>query len=131
DTEYVKKAPLWKPIVSVIVGNFFTAAMNRYIFNAPWERISINTIEDNFENGWEWDSDRFGVNFFQHPYSGAMAFNSARARGYNFWESVPFAFGSSLMWEQFMENSRPSYNDLINTTVTGTLMGEIFYRMSS
>ena len=35
------------------------------------------------------------------------------------------------MWEQFMESSRPSYNDLINTTVTGALMGEIFYRLSS
>ena len=131
DPEYTKKVPLWGPVVGVVGGNLFIAAINRYIFNEPWERIGFNSILANFRSGWEWDQDRFGVNFFQHPYSGALGFNHARSQGYSFWESAPFAFCSSLMWEQFMENTVPSYNDLINTTLTGILEGEIFYRLSS
>ena len=30
-----------------------------------------------------------------------------------------------------MENTRPSYNDLINTTVSGVFLGEVIYRLSS
>jgi hypothetical protein len=35
------------------------------------------------------------------------------------------------MWEYFGENTLPSINDLINTTVTGAFVGEITYRLSS
>ncbi len=30
-----------------------------------------------------------------------------------------------------MENTRPSYNDLVNTTVSGVFLGEVLYRLSS
>src|SRR4030095_6556641 len=131
DPQYNKKAPIWRPIVRTILGNFFLAALNRWIFGFEWSKISFRSVENNFKNGWEWDTDKFRINFLMHPYAGAMSFNHARVDGYNFWESIPFAFGSSLMWEQFMENTRPSYNDLINTTVSGILLGEILYRLSS
>jgi hypothetical protein len=35
------------------------------------------------------------------------------------------------MWEYFGENTLPAVNDLINTTVTGALLGEMSYRLSS
>lgn len=35
------------------------------------------------------------------------------------------------MWEYFGENNLPSYNDIINTSVTGSFLGEIMYRLSS
>jgi hypothetical protein len=131
DPQYNPKSPLWRPIVGVIVGNFVTCAFNRFILNADYCRISFQTVKNNWNNGWEWDSDRFGVNFLQHPYSGALSYNQARTREYNFYESVPFAFGGSLMWEQTMENTRPSFNDLINTTFTSSFLGEMMYRLSS
>jgi hypothetical protein len=131
DPAYNKKGPLWRPILATIVGNLTLCAFNRFILNSGFCRISFQTVKNNWDNGWEWDTDRFGVNFFQHPYSGATGFTHGRVEGYNFWESVPFAFGSSLMWEQTMENTRPSYNDLINTTITGAFLGEILYRLSS
>jgi hypothetical protein len=131
DPQFNKKSPLWKPALGVIGGNFSIFFINRYILNSGFCRIGFQSIKNNFEDGWEWDTDRFGVNFLQHPYSGALSFNHARTQGYNFYESVPFAFGGSLMWEQFMENTRPSYNDLINTTITGSFLGEILYRLSS
>ena len=37
----------------------------------------------------------------------------------------------SLIWECFGETTLPSYNDLINTTLSGLLFGEILYRLSS
>ena len=35
------------------------------------------------------------------------------------------------MWKYFMENEPPSYNDLVNTSVTGITFGEISYRVSN
>ncbi len=71
------------------------------------------------------------MNFFLHPFSGGAFFNSARANGYRFFESVPFVFMGSLMWEYLGETTRPAYNDIINTTFSGALFGEILYRLTS
>ena len=131
DPQYNPKSPWWKPAAGVVVGNFVTAAFNRYVLNSGFCNIGWQSIKNNWNDGWEWDRDRFGVNFIQHPYSGALSFNHGRVEGYNFYESVPFAFGGSLMWEQTMENTRPSFNDLINTTINGSFLGEIMYRLSS
>jgi hypothetical protein len=49
----------------------------------------------------------------------------------SFWESTPYVFGGSLMWELFMETTRPSSDDLIYTTLGGIYLGEFLYRMSS
>jgi len=128
---YNQKSSLPWVIGKVFVGNTVTWAADRYIFNDDWARIGFNSWSSNVKQGFEWDTDRFGMNFFAHPYSGAGYFNSARDAGYNIYESIPFAVGGSLMWEYFGENSRPSYNDIVNTPVTGILLGEMSYRLSS
>jgi hypothetical protein len=129
--EYSPKSPWWACAIRVTLNNVFTWASDRYIFNADYARIGSSTWKHNLKTGWEWDKDRFGMNYFFHPYSGAGYFNAARSNGHTFYESVPFAFGGSLMWEYFGENTLPSVNDLINTTVTGAFLGEISYRLSS
>jgi len=131
DIEYNKKYPLWKPSLEVIGINIFVFSLDRYILNADYARIGINSWKNNLKFGWEWDKDRFGVNFVGHPYSGALAFSTARSNGYNYYQSLPFAVTGSLMWEYFGENTRPSYNDIINTPVSGALLGEVLYRLSS
>lgn len=128
---YNQRSPWWLCAIRVVGNNVVTWASDRYIFNWDFARIGINSWAHNLRTGWEWDTDRFGMNYFFHPYSGAGYFNASRANGYTFWESVPFAFGGSLMWEYFGENTLPSINDLINTTVTGAFLGEISYRLSS
>ena len=35
------------------------------------------------------------------------------------------------MWELTGENTKPSYNELINTTISGVFLGEVVYRLSS
>jgi hypothetical protein len=78
DPQYNKKSPWWKPAVGVVLGNFVTCAFNKYILNSGYCNIGWQSIRDNWNNGWEWDRDRFGVNFLHHPYSGAMSFNHGR-----------------------------------------------------
>ena len=43
-----------------------------------WAEISIKTWKNNFKYGWEWDDDRFGINFIVHPRTGNDYFNIAR-----------------------------------------------------
>jgi hypothetical protein len=131
DPEYNKRSSLWAVALRVVQVNVVVWAVDRFIFNYPYSHISSKTWNHNFQTGWEWDTDRFGMNFFFHPYSGAGYFMSARANGYNFYESAPFSFMGSLIWEYFGERTLPSYNDIINTTISGALMGEILYRLGS
>jgi hypothetical protein len=131
DTVYNKKYPLWVPAAEVLGAVTLTWAIDRFLLNADYARTGIPTWKYNIENGWEWDNDRFGVNFIGHPYSGTLSYNAGRANGYNFYQSFGFAVGGSLLWEYFGENTRPSYNDIIYTPVNGTFFGEILYRFSS
>jgi len=134
DPEYNKRYPLWMPICDVLGILTFTWSVDRFISNADYARIGLSTWKYNTYKGvyrWEWDNDRFGVNFVGHPYSGALAFNAGRTTGYNFYQSTGFSVFGSLMWEYFGENTRPAKNDLINTTLSGAFLGEILYRLSS
>lgn len=105
-------------------------AFNRYVAKQDYAYIDIHTIRKNIKHKWVWDNDDMGNNMFLHPYHGNLYFNSARSRGYNFWESGAFAFGGSAMWELFMENEYPSVNDIIATPIGGLALGEVFYRTS-
>jgi hypothetical protein len=132
DKYYYTRAPIWLPLVKITLSNAGLWAIDRYIFNYDFSHISIQSWKNNLREGWTWnDSDRFGNDFFFHPYTGGGYFMDARSLGYNFWESIPFALFGSAEWKYFGENDQPSYADLINTTVNGTFMGEIAYRLSS
>jgi Domain of unknown function (DUF3943) len=106
-------------------------AFTRFIRNGEWSRLSIDSWLTNLKFSWQWDNNDFSNNQFSHPYHGAMYFNAARANGYNFWESAPWAFGGSLFWELFGEVWAPAPNDLANTTLGGISLGEMLFRFSS
>lgn len=106
-------------------------AVTRYIRNAEWAHLSIHSWLTNLKFSWQWDNDAFGNNQFSHPYHGAMYFNAARSNGYNFWQSAPWAFAGSLVWELFGEVWAPAPNDLANTTLGGITLGEVMWRFSS
>ncbi len=119
------------PAVEVVGLNFAVWGYHRYLSGEGWSNISWESIKKNFKNGFEWDVDGYLMNQFWHPYHGSNYFNLARSNGLGFWESAPYAFGGSLMWEYFMENEPPSYNDIVNTPVTGIILGEISFRVSN
>ena len=142
DPLYNKKAPLWQPIMKIEIQNALVNLVDHYLIGYDWAVVGFNSwnrtaIKSGFpwNNGWKWDNDRFGNNFFLHPYTGAGYFNSARASGYNFWESSIFVFGGAYTYKLFGENGwpdgKPERNDLIATTLGGMFAGEVLYRLSS
>ncbi|MCF6269152.1 MAG: DUF3943 domain-containing protein [Melioribacteraceae bacterium] len=120
----------WLAATEVVGINVLVWANSKYLAKQDWADISASTIKENIKHGFTWDSDSFTMNQFLHPYHGAAYFNAARSNGLTFWESAPYVFGGSLMWEYLMENEPPSYNDLLNTTISGIILGEITYRVS-
>lgn len=121
----------WRAAIETVGLNVGVWAFDRYVLQEDFAKISIHTIKDNINNGFVWDNDQFSTNLFAHPYHGSLYFNTARSNGMNFWESAPYAFGGSLMWEIAAEREPPALNDLIATTVGGIALGEFTHRMSS
>jgi len=105
--EFNKKYPMWSVALKVTGANLFTFAVDRYFFNYDFSRVGFNSWKHNIQTGWEWDTDRFGMNFIVHPYSGGAFFNAAPSSGYNYWESAPFALLGSLEWEYFGKTPSP------------------------
>jgi hypothetical protein len=131
DAEYNKRYQFWYPLTLTTGTNVLTWGYDRYILNASFSRVGFKTWKYNLTHGWVWDTDRFGVDFLGHPISGAMFFNTARSSGYSFVQSFPYAVFGSVQWKYFGENDSPTINDLITTSVAGSLAGEILYRLSS
>src|SRR6266498_1901061 len=105
-------------------------AFDRYVSKEDFAFISKETVRQNFRTGFHYDSDTFPVNQSSHPYHGSLFFDSARSNGYGFWESSLFALTGSLIWECCMENTTPSINDFVNTTLGGMARGEVAHRAS-
>ena len=114
----------------VMVLNAGVWIFDLYLLKGDYARINIHSIQDNFRTGFVWDNDGFNTNLFAHPYHGSLYFNAARANGMNFWESIPFAIGGSLSWEFIFENEPAAINDLLSTSIGGSCIGEITWRLS-
>jgi hypothetical protein len=91
-------------------------------------RVTPKTWWHNMEQGWVWDLDDFTVNQVGHPYQGNNYFNTGRANGLSFYESAAVTAFGSATWEYFGETNHASLNDLINTTLGGIALGEMFHR---
>lgn len=130
DIQYYSKKNFWGAAAQVFGLNMGVWAYDRYIMNEDFAKISYKSIKENFKKGFIWDNDQIGTNMFLHPYHGSLYFNSARSRGFNYWESGAFALAGSSMWELFMESEYPSTNDIIATPLGGMALGEVFYRAS-
>ena len=105
DSLYNKRNNLWVPISETFAANVFVWSMDRYLLNEDFAKVGLSTWKRNIKDGWEWDIDRFGINFIGHPYSGTLSFNAGRANGYNYFQSTTFAIGGSLVWEYFCEDT--------------------------
>ena len=120
----VGHALLWTEIINgfYLLGNLGRGEETAHITPKTWWA--------NMKAGFEWDANPFLVNQFGHPYQGNNYFNAGRANGLSFWESAALtAFGSGT-WEYFGETNSASFNDLINTTLGGIALGEMFHRTS-
>jgi hypothetical protein len=132
DDTFVIKKNFWRASAEVVGVNLLVWSYDRYIRpgGGVGFRIGFNSWAENLKNGFEWDDNNFNTNQFAHPYHGNLYFNAARSNGYNFWESIPFAFAGSWGWEYLGETHHPSMNDWIATSVGGSAMGEMLHRFS-
>jgi len=131
DTVQPKKH-LWTALGSIAALNLTILAVDHYIVEGAYSHVTLRTIQRNLNpTKWWWDSDYFRTNLGEHPYTGGLYYNIARACGYNFWQSMPFVAFGSLMWEISGECEPPCYSDFIATTVGGMGIGEGMHRLSS
>jgi hypothetical protein len=105
---------------------------NRYIRQAEFAKISFNSVATNLNPAnWEWDDNKFVNNQISHPYHGSLYYNSFRTNGYGFWASSLGSAAGSVMWEIAWETHYPAPNDLINTSLGGTAVGELTFRVAN
>ena len=137
DPQYNKKYSVWVPLAEGIGDNIILSLIDSRVLKYQWAMVNTSTWINNFNDGfpwsskWDWDQTRFGNDFMGHPYFGNLYYNDARANGYNFWASAPFALLGAYEWKICGENVTPERNSLIATSVDGILLGEILYRISS
>ena len=138
DPVYNKRDPFWKPLLKITLENALLNLFDHYVMHFDWAVVGFSTWNRTaFRSGfpwsdrWIWDNDRFGNDFLLHPYTGAGYFNSARASGYNYWESSAFTFFGAYEWKLFGENDGPARNSLFATTLGGMVFGEVLYRLGS
>lgn len=125
------KARPWAAAAYTLTLDGLVWAYDRFIEKSEFAKISFSTMESNLETGFVWDSDRIATNHLGHPYNGGLYFMGARSCGLNFWQSIPYAVGGSLLWELFAEKEPPGLNDMIATPLAGAAFGESFHRISN
>src|SRR6478672_3031819 len=63
DPSYYRRSPVAVTAVRVLAADVFNWSLARYVFNYDWARTSLEQWKKNLHSRWEWDNDRFGVNF--------------------------------------------------------------------
>ncbi|WP_296631410.1 DUF3943 domain-containing protein [Thiobacillus sp. SCN 63-57] len=119
------------PAVEIIGFNFLLNRFNYHFIDKPVYDTSLQTIRDNLSAKWVVDTDPFAVNQFMHPYQGSVYFGLARSSGLDYWTSLGYTFGGSLIWEIAGETGPPSINDFVTTGLGGTFLGEPLFRMAN
>lgn len=120
----------WLGFADLMLVQLLPMVFDVVILDAPYAKISTTTWRNNLAYPWVWDHDIFVTNQFGHPLHGSMYYNAGRSNGYNFWGSALWPVAGSLMWELFAEVEAPAYNDFVNTSVGGIILGEALYRLS-
>jgi hypothetical protein len=133
DTALIAKPNFGRAAVEVVGINLLVWSFDRFIREGGTNhvfRVGFNSWQENLEAGWTWDDNSFQTNQISHPFHGSLYYGAARSNGYSYWQSLPFTFAGSFMWEYFGETHNPSMNDWIATSVGGAAVGEILHRLA-
>ena len=123
----------FKTATEITVINATVWAVSKYFIKKSWANISFDSMLWNLKHGFDWDIDTYFTNQFLHPYHGALHYSIAKANGFNYFESVAWAFLGAATAELFFEargeyNNTPSTNDLIINTLGAMTLGEVLFR---
>lgn len=100
------------------------------LFDNPWTFLKPSVLKYNFSQPWIWDNSPYLRNQAAHPLIGSFYFNAARSNSISFLPSVLYAAAGSALWETVFQIGEHSINDIITTTFSGAVSGEIIYRLS-
>lgn len=125
----IKKRPI-PTILENLGTNIFINRIDADLRDLHWGKVTPKTWLKNIKGKIEPDYDRFSTNWVGHPAHASLFFNAARYNGYNYWQSIPFTIGGSLMWEYFGETYAPSEIDIATMSLGGTYIGEVTHRLS-
>jgi hypothetical protein len=101
-----------------------------------WDDDALRRGGSNFGRAYTelpvWDGDAVFHNWIGHPYAGAFYYNMLRSQGATVVQSFGFAAFQTVMWEYVLESvaEQPSIQDLITTSIIGSVLGELFNRWS-
>ena len=118
------------PLAEIVLFDAVLNLVNRHTIGGEY-KSTIRSIRDNLKSSWTIDRDPFETNQLGHPYQGSMHYGFARSAGLSFWESTGYAVAGSALWEIAGETTPPSANDLVNTGLGGSFMGEALFRLAS
>ena len=110
---------------------FLLNQFDRHFLESDDYHSDFSSFKENLTGAWVSDSDPFSINQFMHPYAGSMYHGFARSAGQDYWSSLGYSAGGSLLWELAGETTPPSVNDEFTTGFGGTILGEPLYRMAS
>lgn len=122
---------LWRPLVEVTAMNALMWGFDYTVQRKDVFEISPGTFWRNVNRAPEWDTNTWTMNSVLHPYNGAIYYEAARAQGLSPLYSAGVTLFGSLQWEYLWETVRPSWNDLVNTTIGGVALGEGFARLGA
>jgi hypothetical protein len=101
---------------------------------SKWPRSErhLDHLLDAYRTPPVWDHDPWVWNYVIHPIAGAYAYDAERNHGEGPLRSFLFSTGTSVAWEYGFEAwiEHPSQQDLLITSTTGSLLGELSYRAS-
>jgi hypothetical protein len=119
------------PAIEIVGFQVVLNLFDRHFVSESEFGSTLDSTQDNLESGWVMDQDPFEMNQLGHPYSGAIYHNFARSAGLGYWEAFAYDFVASAVWEVAGENTKPSLNDQITTSVGGSFVGEALFRTAS
>ncbi len=120
-------------IPALEIAGFLTGLnqVNRHFIDSKEYGSDGHSIWKNLREPLIIDRDPFSINQLGHPYQGNIYFGAARSAGLDFWRSLGYSLGGSVLWEIAGETTPPALNDHINTAIGGAFMGEAAFRMAS
>ena len=132
DSRYAKeeKPHLVTSILENVGINATIYSADRWLLGREYSISSFSEIKENFRKGLKYDGDQFHINFFAHPYHGALYYTAARSNNLSFLASSACTLAGSLIWEECAETDDPSINDIFSTTFGGIAFGEVMTRLS-
>jgi hypothetical protein len=96
----------------------------------PRNERQLNHLLDAYRTPPVWDHDPWVWNYVIHPVAGAYAYDAERNHDEGPMRSFLFSTATSVAWEYGFEAwiEHPSAQDLLITSTTGSVLGELSYR---